>query len=66
MENIAQPKINQVEPLVFSCDKCEKEFTRKSSLTCHIHTRHEPIDETLCKMKLKNEHLLLQVTLFTD
>ena len=63
MESIAQPKINQN---VFICDKCKKEFKRKSSLTRHVHTKHEPIDVTLCKMKLKNDHLLLQVNLFTD
>ena len=66
MENIVLPKINKVEPLVFSFDQCEKEYKRKSSITRHVHTRHEPIDVTLCKMKLKNSHLLLQVTLFTD
>ena len=63
MESIAQPKINQN---VFICDKCKKEFKRKSSLTRHVHTKHEPIDVTLCKMKWKNDHLILQVNLFTD
>ena len=56
MESIAQPKINQN---VFICDKCKKEFKRKSSLTRHVHTKHEPIDVPFCNMKLKNKHLLL-------
>ena len=59
MENIAQPKINQNEPFVFGCDKCKREFKRKLSPTRHVRTRHEPIDVTLCIMKLKNDHLLL-------
>ena len=66
METIIQSKLNQVEPLVYSCDKCEKEFKRRSSLTRHIHSKHEPIDVTLCKAKLKNENLLLQIDMYTD
>ena len=66
METIIQSKLNQVEPLVYSCDKCEKEFKRRSSLTRHIHSKHEPIDVTLCKAKLKTENLLLQIDMYTD
>ena len=66
METNIQSKLNQVEPLVYSCDKCEKEFKRRSSLTRHIHSKHEPIDVTLCKAKLKNENLLLQIDMYTD
>ena len=46
--------------------KCEREFKRRSSLTRHIHSKHEPIDVTLCKVKLKNENLLLQIDMYTD
>ena len=66
METNIQSKLNQVEPLVYSCDKCEKEFKRRSSLTRHIHSNHEPIEVTLCKVKLKNENLLLQIDMYTD
>ena len=66
METNIQSKLNQVEPLVYSSDKCEKEFKRRSSLTRHIHSNHEPIDVTLCKVKLKNENLLLQIDMYTD
>ena len=61
-----QSKSNKHEPLVYSCDKCEREFKRRSSLTRHIHSYHEPIDVTLCKVKLKNENLLLQIDMYTD
>ena len=66
MEANIQSKSNKHEPLVYSCDKCEKEFKRRSSLTRHIHSYHEPIDVTLCKVKLKTENLLLQIDMYTD
>ena len=66
MEANIQSKSNKNEPLVYRCDKCEKEFKRRSSLTRHIHSYHEPIDVTLCKVKLKNENLLLQIDMYTD
>ena len=50
----------------YKCDKCEREFKRRSSLTRHIHSKHEPIDVTLCKVKLKNENLLLQIGMYYD
>ena len=59
-------KINQVEPLVYSYEKCEREFKRRSSLTRHIHSNHKPIDVTLCKVRVKNENLLLQINMYTD
>ena len=62
METNIQSKLNQVEPLVYSCDKCEKEFKRRSSLTRHIHSKHEPIDVTLCKAKLKNKTYYFRLT----
>ena len=61
MEANIQSKSNKNEPLVYSCDKWEKLFIRRSSLTRHIHSNHEPIEVTLCKVKLKNENLLLQI-----
>ena len=51
MEANIQSKSNKHEPLVYSCDKCEREFKRRSSLTRHIHSNHEPIEVTLCKLK---------------
>ena len=66
MEANIQSKSNKHEPLVYSCDKCEKEFKRRSSLTRHIHSNHEPIDVTLCKVKPKNENLLLQIDMYND
>ena len=66
MEANIQSKSNKHEPLVYSCDKCEREFKRRSSLTRHIHSNHEPIEVTLCKVKLKNENLLLQMDMYTD
>ena len=61
-----QSKLNQFEPLVYSCDKCEKEFKRRSSIIRHIHSNHEPIDVTLCKVNLKKGSLLLQINIYTD
>ena len=66
MEANIQSKSNKHEPLVYSCDKCEREFKRRSSLTRHIHSNHEPIEVTLCKVKLKNENLLLKIDMYTD
>ena len=66
MEANIQSKSNKHELLVYSCDKCEKEFKRRSSLTRHIHSNHEPIYVTLCKVKRKNENLLLQIDMYTD
>lgn len=50
MEANIQSKSNKHEPLVYSCDKCEKEFKRRSSLTRHINSNHEPIKVTLYKL----------------
>ena len=65
MENVVQSKVNEVEPLVFSCDKCEKEFIRRSLLTRHLHSKHEPIDVTLCKVNLniKTNYIRIPCTL---
>ena len=48
MESNIQSKLNRVELLVYSCDEREKEFKRRSPLTRHINSNHEPIDVTLC------------------
>ena len=63
MENISSPYLKQVE-FSYKCDKCETEYKRKSSLTRHTLTKHEPIE--LLKLKLKNENLVLQMELYTD
>ena len=65
MENSSSQCLKQFE-VPYKCDKCEREFKRRSSLTRHIHSNHEPIDVTLCKVKLKNENLLLQIGMYTD
>ena len=43
MESIVQSKLNEVETLVYSCDKCEKEFKRRSSPKRYLHSKHEPL-----------------------
>ena len=65
MENNSSQCLKQFE-VPYKCDKCEREFKRRSSLTRHIHSNHEPIDVTLCKVNLKNENLLLQIGMYTD
>ena len=50
MENISSPYLKQFE-VPYKCDQCEKEYKRKSSLTRHTLTKHEPIE--LLKLKLK-------------
>ena len=65
MENSSSQCLKKFE-VPYKCDKCEREFKRRSSLTRHIHSNHEPIDVTLCKVKLKNENLLLQIGTYTD
>lgn len=65
MESSSSQCLKQFE-VTYKCDKCEREFKRRSSLTRHIHSNHEPIDVTLCKVKLKNENLLLQIGMYTD
>ena len=63
MENIIPPQNYQVESL-FKCDKCEREYKTKSSLTRHSYVKHEPID--IVKLKLKNQNLKLKIDLYND
>ena len=63
MENSSLQCLKQFD-VPCKCDQCEKEYKRKSSLTRHFLTNHEPIE--LLKLKLKNENLVLQMELFTD
>ena len=63
MENITPSQNHQVESL-FKCDKCEREFRTKSSLTRHTNVKHEAID--VLKLKLKNENLRLKIELYND
>ena len=58
MENNSLPCHRQFE-VPYKCDKCEKEYKRKSSLTRHFSTKHDPIE--LSKLKPKNETLGLQI-----
>ncbi len=63
MENIIPSQNYKVESL-FKCNKCEREYRTKSSLTRHTHMKHEAID--IVKLKLKNENLLLKIDLYND
>ena len=63
MENIIPSQNYQVESL-FKCNKCEREYRTKSSLTRHTHMKHEAID--IVKLKLKNENLLLKIDLYNE
>ena len=64
MENNSLSCLRQFEA-PYKCDKCEKEYKRKSSLTRHFLTKHEPIE--ILKLKLKNETwCYIQMQLYTD
>ena len=63
MENIIPSQNYQVESL-FKCNKCEREYRTKSSLTRHTHMKHEAID--IVKLKLTNENLLLKIDLYNE
>ena len=63
MENSSLQCLKQFE-VPYKCDQCEKECKRKSSLTRHFLTNHEPIE--LLKLKLKSETLVSQMQLYTD
>ena len=63
MENIIPSQNYKVESL-FKCNKCEREYRTKSSLTRHTHMKYEAID--IVKLKLKNENLLLKIDLYNE
>ena len=63
MENIIPSQNYKVESL-FKCNKCEREYRTKSSLTRHTDIKHEAID--IVKLKLKNENLLLKIDLYNE
>ena len=52
MENSSSQCLKTFE-VPYKCDKCEREFKRRSSLTRHIHSNHDPINVILCKVKMK-------------
>ena len=52
MENSSSQCLKQFE-VPYKCDQCEKEYKRKSSLTRHFLTNHEPIELLKLKLKMK-------------
>ena len=52
MENHSLSCLRQFE-VPYKCEKCEKEHKRKSSLTRHFLTKHEPIEILKFKLKMK-------------
>ena len=66
MENVERPyRVKHLLDIpTYQCEKCEKQFKRKSSLVRHwekIHRQNE-----LLKLRLKNDHLKLKMDLYTD
>ena len=58
MENVREIKTTPIDIFqedLFRCEKCEKVFKIKSSLSRHLLQKHGQVD--LLKLKLKNEHL---------
>ena len=67
MENVGEIKINPIDIFqedLYRCEKCEKVFKIKSSLSRHLLQKHGQVD--LLKLKLKNEHLSLKVDLYLE
>ena len=67
MENVREIKTNPIDIFqedLFRCEKCEKVFKIKSSLSRHLLQKHGQVD--LLKLKLKNEHLSLKVDLYLE
>ena len=66
MENVKYP--NRVKHLLdiptYQCEKCEKQFKRKSSLVRHWEKTHR--QNELLKLRLKNDHLKLKMDLYID
>ena len=67
MENVREIKTNPIDIFqedLFRCEKCEKVFKIKSSLSRHLLQKHGQVD--LLKLKLKNEHLSLKIDLYLE
>ena len=66
MENVEHPyrEKHLLDIPSHQCEKCEKQFKRKSSLVRHWEKSHR--QNELLKLKLKNDHLKLKMDLYID
>ena len=66
MENVEHPyrEKHLLDIPSYQCEKCEKQFKRKSSLVRHWEKSHR--QNELLKLKLKNDHLKLKMDLYID
>ena len=66
MENVEHPYCEKhlLDIPTYQCEKCEKQFKRKSSLVRHWEKTHR--QNELLKLRLKNDHLKLKMDLYID
>ena len=66
MENVERPyRVKHLLDIpTYQCEKCEKQFKRKSSLVRHWEKSHS--QNKLLKLRLKNDHLKLKIDLYID
>ena len=65
MENCALLPNDSINfPQSYKCETCDKEYRRKSSLSRHILSKHEP--HKILKLKLENENLLLKINMYSE
>ena len=66
MENFEHPyrEKHLLDIPSYQCEKCEKQFKRKSSLVRHWENSHR--QNELLKLRLKNDHLKFKMDLYID